>query len=241
MTDKAQAWDLLTRLHEYLDQALAAGPMMQATIDALLDQGQQDPAYKHLCSPEHAFNRALVVPTLHKFLVNVMSLSPDQAREALRAEGYKNFPTLSADTPARSVGHPFDKNLIAQPHTLYQKWARLTARQPLTTSCPDFSFTAPQPIVFEAKYFASGSRYQAEKELAADAYQAFFYQSLPAVSAAAKRSWDYAYSCLLAFDASPDEVLKQAWEDLPTDVRAGFWDGANVYIMILRGNPDLQP
>ena len=113
------------------------------------------------------------MPALHEFLVSLMGLTPENAREALRAEGYQNFPVLSADTPARSVGHPFDKNLIAQPHALYQKWARQTARQPLTTSCPDFALTAPQPIVFEAKYFAGGSRYQAEKDLAADAYQAF--------------------------------------------------------------------
>lgn len=32
--------------------------------------------------------------------------------------------------------------------------------------------------------------------------------------------------------------MKQAWDDLPADVGDGFWTGANVYIMILRGNLD---
>jgi hypothetical protein len=42
------------------------------------------------------------------------------------------------------------------------------------------------------------------------------------------------YACLLAFDASPDGTLQQSWESLPGKVKRGFWEGANVYAMILR-------
>jgi hypothetical protein len=46
----------------------------------------------------------------------------------------------------------------------------------------------------------------------------------------------YEYACLLAFDASPGGTLHQSWESLPATVKRGFWEGANVYSMILRTN-----
>jgi hypothetical protein len=48
--------------------------------------------------------------------------------------------------------------------------------------------------------------------------------------------WDYDYACLLAYDASIDGSLQKAWNTINEAVRLeGLWDGANIYVMILRG------
>ena len=48
-------------------------------------------------------------------------------------------------------------------------------------------------------------------------------------------AWDYDYSCLFAYDASEDGTLLNVWNSLDNEVKAGFWEGANLYVMILRG------
>jgi hypothetical protein len=48
-------------------------------------------------------------------------------------------------------------------------------------------------------------------------------------------AWDYDYACLLAFDASAEGNFLYAWESLDTSVKKGFWESANIYVMILRG------
>ena len=72
-------------------------------------------------------------------------------------------------------------------------------------------------IVFEGKYFSNGSLTYAQKELVGDIYQAFFYRGLPFVpqTRRGRAKWDYDYSCLLAYDASPMGTLKAAWEAFP--------------------------
>jgi hypothetical protein len=96
--------------------------------------------------------------------------------------------------------------------------------------------TFPHSIVFEGKYFANGSTGDASRELVSDIYQAFFYRGLPRVEASKRGhpKWDYDYACLLAYDASPNGTLLNAWDALPPSVKRCFWDGANIYVMILR-------
>ena len=91
--------------------------------------------------------------------------------------------------------------------------------------------------MFEGKYFARGSGDKAGRELADSIFQANFYRSLPSVPATARSAaWDYSFACLLAFDASPEGSLQAAWKALDSKVRKSFWEGANVYVMVLRGN-----
>jgi len=67
-------------------------------------------------------------------------------------------------------------------------------------------------------------------------YEAFFYRGLLYVPPKKLGpAWDYEYSCLLAYDGSDDGNLHAAWSELPDHVRKGFWDGANICVMILRG------
>ena len=100
-------------------------------------------------------------------------------------------------------------------------------------------------IVFEGKYFEKGGIAVAQRELVSQTYQAFFYRALPHVPGKASGgkispAWDYDYACLLAYDASEEGALKAAWDSLPSKVKGGFWDGASVYVMIVRGQID-QP
>jgi hypothetical protein len=109
----------------------------------------------------------------------------------------------------------------------------------LAQSCPDFSLRDPFPhsILFEGKYFPRGSLEFAQRELVTDIYQAFFYRGLPRLAATKKRpEWNYDYACLMAYDASPKGTLAAAWTALDLQTRRGFWEGANVYVMILRGS-----
>jgi hypothetical protein len=39
---------------------------------------------------------------------------------------------------------------------------------------------------------------------------------------------------MLAGDASEEGSLQRAWEALPTKVKRDFWEGANIYVMIVR-------
>jgi hypothetical protein len=210
---------------------------MVQRIEGLIDQGKKDKNLKYLCSPEHAFTRGIVLPLLNSFLIKT-GLNANEAREALLVEGWINHKDISSNTPARTAPHPFDKAVISDPSVIYQKWSRNSKRLPLTQSCPDFAFRPPCPhkIVFEAKYFTKGSESKAQRELVTDLYQAFFYRGLPANYEKPNRSWDYDYACLFAYDASSDGSFLRAWEGLDPDVQQGFWSGANVYTMVLRGN-----
>jgi hypothetical protein len=93
--------------------------------------------------------------------------------------------------------------------------------------------------VFEAKYCSNINAKRAEEELVRNIYQAFFYLALPHVEETKTHAaWDYDFACVMAYDATPDGVLLNAWESLPTKVRSACWTGANVYVMILRGTCD---
>jgi hypothetical protein len=66
-------------------------------------------------------------------------------------------------------------------------------------------------------------------------YQAFFYRGLP-YDGSRKRgpAWHYDFACMLAGDVSEEGRLQRAWEALPKEVKKGFWEGANIYVMIAR-------
>ena len=234
---KSEALAFLQTLHAALNDQLPAGRAMREDLAELIEVGKADSLYRHLCSPEHAFTRGIALPLVYENLTGTLGLSDKDARQALLAEGWANFKSISSNTPARKVSHPFDKALGSNAQAIYAKWTRKTSRWPLTQSCPDFALRAPSPhkIVFEAKYFSGGSARQAETELVSALYEAFFYRALPRVEEDKARGWDYDYACLLAFDASEDGVFKNAWDALDVDVREGFWRGANVYVMVLRG------
>jgi hypothetical protein len=80
-----------------------------------------------------------------------------------------------------------------------------------------------------------GSMLQYIGELVSSIYQTVFYRGLPYdFSRQNGPAWDYEFACMLAGDVSEERSLQRAWEALPRKVKTGFWEGANVYVMILR-------
>lgn len=162
-------------------------------------------------------------------------MSEEQALQALLNEYHRTTPDISRQSPIRWERHPFRKVLGASASDIYRGWTN----RALTQSCPDFSLGDPFPhsILFEGKYFPRGSLEFAQRQLVTDIYQAFFYRGLPRLAATKKHpEWNYDYACLMAYDASPKGTLAAAWTALHLQTRRSFWEGANVYVMILRGS-----
>jgi hypothetical protein len=125
-------------------------------------------------------------------------------------------------------------NFMSKPATIMQQWLSGA----LTQSSPDICAREPFPFktVFEVKYFEKGGRDKAVTELVTSIYQAFFYLGLPYVpSRNSSPAWDYEFACMLAGDASEEGSLQRAWEAIPSAVKKGFWEGANIFVMIVRG------
>lgn len=237
MVDHDAAYEFLRHLEGALAAALPHGPAMEAAIRQVIAEATADPKRAHERKQEAAFLNHFVLPVVHAELQTFGGLAADAAREALLNEYHRGMREISKRSPASSGRHPFRKMLGASPESVYRAWTSEVDRFGLTQSCPDFALGTPFPhrIVFEGKYFARGSVSFAAKQLATDLYQAFFYRGLPHRPATKRHAaWDYDYACLLAFDASPEGTLKAAWDALPLKVRKSFWEGGNVYVMILR-------
>ena len=50
-----------------------------------------------------------------------------------------------------------------------------------------------------------------------------------------KPARDYDYACVLAYDGTEDGALSRAWTGLRPEIGKGCWEGAGIYVMILRG------
>jgi hypothetical protein len=159
-----------------------------------------------------------------------------KARQALLVEGYEHYPDITLGSPQRGLEHPFGKRLGA---TTFSTMARWKSGRLFGGSFPDMALRKPFPYrtVFECKFFPDGDVGAGERALVAGVYEVFYYLGLPKVP---KRStyaaWDYDFGCLLAGDASDEGSLYSAWKRVRGTVGSGFWDSANIYVMILRGN-----
>jgi hypothetical protein len=236
---KDQALAYLQDLDKTLSSSgMPKGPEMNTTIRRITVEAKMDDKKKHLKLPEAAFLNTFVVPQLYEHLQSRGGLDGEQARQALLNEYHRSMPSSSAHSPIHPGRHPFRKILGTAAATVYGQWANPKKGDGLTQSAPDFALREPFPhrIVFEGKYFGSGSADFAQRQLATDLYQAFFYRGLSFVEAKykGKPDWGYDYACLLAFDASKDGTLLNAWKNLSLKIRRSFWESANIYVMILR-------
>jgi hypothetical protein len=234
---KEQAEEFLQLLGKSILRDAPRGTAMAPEIRRIVAAAKENEREKHLRLPEAAFLNTYAVPALFRSLQDNAGLTREQAREALRNEYHRTMQEYSVHSPIRAIRHPFKKTLGAQPETIYREWRNADKSFGLTQSAPDFALGKPFPhsILFEGKYFASGTQDYAARQLVADLYQAFFYRGLSPLEATKRHpEWDYDYVCLLAFDASPKGTLVAAWNALDAKVKRSFWDGANIYVMILR-------
>jgi hypothetical protein len=236
---KTEAYHFLEEFGKSILKTAPRAADMEASIRQIVAAAKVDETKKHLRLPEAAFLNTYVLPVLHERLQTGGGLTAGQASDALLNEYHRCMPEISHQSPIHAKKHPFKKVLGSSAEEIYEQWTRPEHNFGLTQSCPDFALKSPFPhsMVFEGKYFARGSRDYAARQLVSDIYQAFFYRGLPRVDATKRGhpEWDYDYACLLAYDASPDGTLVATWEALDPSVRRSFWDGANIYVMILRG------
>jgi hypothetical protein len=236
---KDQALGFLKELEKTLNTRLPGPSDMESWIRSTVRAAKTDDKQKHLRLPESAFLNGKALPVLFDLLKSHAGLSGEQARQALLSEYHPSTPDISRQSPMRWERHPFKKVLGARASDVYQGWANPGKGGALTQSWPDFSLRDPFPhsILFEGKYFPSGTLEYAQRELVKDIYQAFFYRGLPRLAATKKHpEWNYDYACLMAYDASRTGTLAAAWTALDPHTRLSFWEGANVYVMVLRGS-----
>ena len=225
VTQKNEAYQFLKKLEGELNSTLPSPADLQASI-------RTTPGI-----PEDAFLSGHVIPKLFDSMAKYNGMDATKARQALLSE-YTTLrkEKICSDTPARRQKHPFAKIMGASPATIMRQWTS-GRDNALTQSCPDFATRDPFPfkIVFEGKYFRKGGANIATRELVSSIYQAFFYRGLP-YDGSKKNGpvWDYEFACMLAGDASEEGSLQRAWEALPSKVKRGFWEGANIYVMIVR-------
>lgn len=238
--EKSQALAFLEGFQKRLNKVLPPARDLDAEIRRVNERARQNYPERHLKGPESAFLNLYAVPELFKEITSTSGLSDQAARKALLNEYYPSMLSISEASPARTVRHPFTKVLGRSPLDIYRQWTEPGVGSPLVQSCPDFALRDPFPhkIIFEGKYFGKGSLEYAQRVLVTDIYQAIFYRGLPTVpeTKRGRAAWDYDYACLLAFDASKGGALTTAWKALPKAIRKGFWDGANIFVMILGGD-----
>jgi|ERR1039457_547990 hypothetical protein len=240
MLDKRDAYKFLKGLEAELTRKLPEPDVMRTEVRQIVAASKSDDKALHMRQREDAFLHHFAFPVLFEYMQTIPGIDQTAARESLLSEYYRNMKGMCSGTPARKQRHPFNKIIGSKPATIMAQWKGQSESNPLKQSCPDFALRSPFPfkIVFEGKYFEKGGSTKAETELVTNIYQAFFYRALPKIDPDAKTpAWDYDYSCLFAYDASPEGSLYEAWNNLDKTVKAGFWEGANLYVMIIRAKP----
>lgn len=233
---KSGAQKFLQSLEKELNSRMPSLAEMRKLVHDTVTDAKKNPTRKHMRKPEDAFLYQFAMPIIFRHMQTVDGIRINEAKQSLLSEYYRNMKDYCLQTPARTRRHPFTKIMGAKPADIVARWESRD-RATLTQACPDFAFREPFPfkIVFEGKYFETGGAVRAKTELAIGAYQAFYYRALPYVpSKKSSPPWDYDFACLLACDASGNSSLRQVWDGLDADVKRGFWESANVYVMILQ-------
>lgn len=236
--EKQAAKTFLDDLTTHLNEKLPDWQQISREVPSIVLEAKGRDDWKHKRTPEDAFLHHYAIPIVFDLLCQTNALGEDGAKSSLLSEFYRNMPEMCSGSPARAMkyGNPFGK-LFTSSNEIMDRWQGLKGGARLNQPCPDFALRSPfaHRILFEGKYFPRGGRTAGEKHLVETSYQAFFYRAQPpAEENSSGIPWDYDYACLLACDTSPEGGLASAWSSLREDVKDGFWNGANVFVMILR-------
>lgn len=236
---KKGAYRFFKDLEGFLNRKLPPPSNVRREINAIVKSAKNSAAESHKAFPEGAFLNHYIAPLLYEYLSHQQNMNKEKARQALLSESYRKLPHIASGSPARSIPHPFKKVMGVNARQVIKQWKGEMPGSPVVQSCPDLALRPPFPykVVIEGKYFSKGGITAAETSLATDIYQAFFYLGLPYLPETRTHpAWDYEYACLLAYDATDQGSLLNAWESIDPKVKKGCWEGANIYVMILRGS-----
>jgi hypothetical protein len=232
-----EAWRFFSDFHSYLNAHLPAVSALRDHIPRIVSSAKSSTENRHKAFTEGAFLNEYIAPAINSYLRKVIKLNAADAKHALLSESFRALSGLASASPARLQRHPFKKALGMSAKAVIEQWQGQSKGNALVQSCPDLALRNPSPfkVVIEGKYFSKGGITAASTTLANDIYQSFFYLGLSDVPETDTHpAWEYDYSCLIAYDATPNGTLLHAWLELDSDVRKGIWDGANIYVMILR-------
>ena len=224
--------DVRRQLAKDLRLSISEGGAIRKQVETITRNAKAPTGQTHLRQWEAAFLNTWVPPAIVEVLHQWGVANP---RKALLAESHAGLADFSVGTPARLKPFPFQKRMGIKAADIYQRWQGPTGNV-FIQPCPDFATLAPQPIVFEGKYFRSGSLEYAQRQLVAAIHETLFYLGVPALSSKV-REWNYDYACLIAYDASESGNFRQAWENI-SKLKDKFWDEANLFVIVLGPGAD---
>jgi hypothetical protein len=239
---KQAAYAFLNNLEEALNDRLPNPSMMRESVRKIISESkiaksEGDNTKSHLTCQEWVFINHYTIPVVAAVMQKVDGIGATETREALLCEFWRssNMGTYCLQSGSRTTQSPFIKAYLEKSGLEIMKaWKAGEVQR----ACPDFAFGNPFPykIVFEGKYFEGGDGIQATKALVTNIREAFFYRCFPYAPFGIKKpEWDYDFSCAIVYDASDEGLLEATWDEIPDHVRASFWEGANLYVMIIRG------
>ncbi|MCP4347158.1 MAG: hypothetical protein GY795_16725 [Desulfobacterales bacterium] len=237
--EKAEAFKFFRDLELLLNKKIPGPKELIESVSSIVEDAKNSGMAPHKKIPESAFLNHYVVPLLHDFIASLPDFDKEKATQTILSESYRNLGEYASGTPARSQPHPFKMAIGTKAQDVIEQWKGNKPGSPVVQSCPDMALNEPSPyrVIIEGKYFTKGGIQAAETTLATDIYQTFFYLGLSNVPATSTHpAWNYDYGLLLAYDATDEGSLLNAWQSLDTKVKEGCWEGANIYVMILRGN-----
>ena len=232
MYTKKDAYDFLAGLEGELRTRLPAPTAMKALMAG--------PEYRDGSPSKIRENVYLyqILPRICEYMQKVPGIGPAEVHASVLCEYHSKVPGIASGNPFRRIGHPFRKNFGLSADEIMKTWTKPPGALPPNQAYPDLCLRSPFPfkIVFDAKYFTQNDESAANKALVEGAYEVMFYRGLPAVAArtTSEPNWDYDYGCLLAYDASDGGVFEMAWRSVTC--KRTFWDGANIFVMIVRGS-----
>jgi|GEM_PF-986327 len=246
MSNKEEAFSFLRSLEDFLNRSTPGPSVISKEVLRIVVESKSSGLAPHKNFTEGAFLNQYIIPAIHHFLAVDQGLGIANATQTLLSESYRHIPRLSSGSPSRSVPHPFKKVMGAKSPEIIKQWRGNGPGAAVVQSCPDIALRNPFPhrVLLEGKFFAKGGIQAAETALVTGIYQSFFYLGLPTIAERPNHpAWDYDYACFLAYDATDEGTLLQSWQSLDPKVKRGCWEGANLYVMILRGsaNSSIQP
>ena len=191
------------------------------TEDAEAIRASKLSARHQLACKENMFLYHVALPVIAS--VAAAHLGP---KHDIRGEYWGKFPEYMSGNAYRRQGHPFSKAIRPAKDT-YASWMEPSkASYPINQSYPDLLIECPSfSVVFDFKFFETGDP---ERNLVEGIYEVLHYRSMPFADLDVPTQ--PRFGCYVAFDASPNKSLVNAWNKV--NIKDMFWADADVYPIV---------